>query len=588
MTERKMLGHYEIREQIGSGSMGRVYVGLDTYLDRLVAIKTLRPEYAQDPEFIKRFLAEAKSLAKLNHPNITTLYSTVFQGPDHYMVMELVRGKTLEEILQKRNGPLSLNEALAIISQAADGISYAHQSNTMHRDLKPSNLMIDDGGRVKIMDFGIARAKDSVRLTRVGTAVGTPLYMSPEQCMGQRGDERSDLYSLALILYELLSGNSPFSSETEYGIMQAQINQNPSPISTTVKGISRNFDSLLHKALAKNPDHRFSTVREFSTAIGAASLRPDSETIIKSSDHLIQSITSFSSNKISSSIENNVVSRGSLFWRFRYLHPAYKFLGIGCFFMIITFIFFTINSSNNTDFDLINKNKENILKRAQSSQDKKSTLNKDAILYNSVPSSNTVVNNRDLGLPEREKDNDNLSKIFSVMDLRRAIKGNDNERIKASDFMNLSDGVKLQLIEKTLNLANSGDSEAQFVMGMLLAETPGHVDEGGALNALINSAKQGYPDAQANLGVIYQNGKLKTAQDLDRAGYWFRMASENGDAKGQFWLGCYYQFGWGGFAKDENKAAILFSKADAGHYTLAGDALKTLRGEVNRKSPCRR
>jgi serine/threonine protein kinase len=587
MTERKMLGHYEIREQIGSGSMGRVYVGLDTYLDRLVAIKTLRPEYAQDPEFITRFLAEAKSLAKLNHPNITTLYSTVFQGPDHYMVMELVRGKTLEDILHKRSEPLTINEALAIISQAADGISYAHQNNTMHRDLKPSNLMIDDSGRVKIMDFGIARAKDSVRLTRVGTAVGTPLYMSPEQCMGERGDERSDLYSLALILYELLSGNSPFSSETEYGIMQAQINQSPSPLSTKVRGITRNFDLLLLKALAKNPAHRFSSVKEFSTVIGASSLRPDSESIIKSSDYLIQNRSNLSSNKNNSSIRSNPISKEPLLQRVKKIHPAYKFLSIGCFFMSAIFVFYIMNSSNLNNFNSVKKNEEYMPKQRQSSQDKKSMTSKDVKINNSVADANTTANKLNSVLPDQEGDNDNLSNNFSVMDLRKAIKGSDSERIKASDFINLSDDVKVQLIQKTLKLASSGDSEAQFVMGMLLAETPGHIDEGGALNALTNAAKQGYPDAQANLGVIYQNGKLRTARDLDKAGYWFRISSENGDAKGQFWLGCYYQFGWGGFARDENKAAILFAKADASHYALANDALKTLRGDVNKKSPCR-
>ena len=587
MTERKMLGHYEIREQIGSGSMGRVYVGLDTYLDRLVAIKTLRPEYAQDPEFIKRFLSEAKSLAKLNHPNITTLYSTVFQGPDHYMVMELVRGKTLEDILQKRNEPLAVNEALAIISQAADGISYAHQNNTVHRDLKPSNLMIDDAGRVKVMDFGIARAKDSVRLTRVGTAVGTPLYMSPEQCMGQRGDERSDLYSLALILYELLSGNSPFSSETEYGIMQAQINESPSPLSTKVRGIGRNFNSLLLKALAKNPDHRFSSVKEFSAVIGASSLRTESESIIKSSDYLIIGGSNILSNKNNISIRSSSVSQETLSQQFKHIHPAYRFLVIGCFFMLATFVFFAINNSNQTNINFIKKNEENIIRQPQSSQENKSLLSKDVLVDNSVSDANDVVNKQDL-VPQLEKGISNVSKNFTIMDLRKAIKGSDRERIKASDFTSLSDDLKSELVQKTLQLANSGDPEAQFVMGMLLAETPGHIDEGGALNALINAAKQGYPDAQSNLGVIYQNGKLKTTQDLDRAGYWFRMASENGDAKGQFWLGCYYQFGWGGFAKDANKASISFNKSDAGHFSLASEALKSLSGDGNRKSPCRK
>ncbi len=211
MNDQRMIGHYRIIELLGAGAMGTVHIAVDTFIERPVAIKSLRPELTQDPEFVSRFRAEAKSLARLNHPNIATLYSSLLDGSDLYMVMELVRGRPLDDVLRDRGKPLSVKQSLAVIAQAADGLSYAHEMGVIHRDIKPSNLMIGNDGRVKIMDFGIARVRGSARLTRVGTAVGTPLYMSPEQCRGREGDERSDLYSLAIVLYEMLGGAPPFS-----------------------------------------------------------------------------------------------------------------------------------------------------------------------------------------------------------------------------------------------------------------------------------------------------------------------------------------------------------------------------------------
>ncbi len=221
MTDPQMIGHYRIVKLLGVGAMGKVHAALDTFLEREVAIKSLRAELTQDPDFVGRFRAEATSLAKLNHPNITTLYSPVLEGNDLYMVMELINGRPLDEILRERGKPLGVKESLAVIAQAADGLAYAHQMGVIHRDIKPSNLMVADDGRIKIMDFGIARVRGSVRLTRAGTAVGTPLYMSPEQCRGGEGDERSDLYSLAVVLYEMLAGAPPFSGATEYDLTQA-------------------------------------------------------------------------------------------------------------------------------------------------------------------------------------------------------------------------------------------------------------------------------------------------------------------------------------------------------------------------------
>jgi serine/threonine protein kinase len=233
---------------LGSGAMGTVHVAVDTFIERAVAIKSLRAELTRDPDFVSGFRAEATSLARLNHPNITTLYSPILEGSDLYMVMEVVRGRSLDDVLRERGKPVGVKESLAIIAQAADGLAYAHQMGVIHRDIKPANLMISNDGRVKIMDFGIARVQGSARLTRAGTAVGTPLYMSPEQCRGKEGDERSDLYSLAIVLYELLSGAPPFSGATEYDLIQAQINTVPPPLVPRAVGVKPELESAIMMA----------------------------------------------------------------------------------------------------------------------------------------------------------------------------------------------------------------------------------------------------------------------------------------------------------------------------------------------------
>ena len=288
MNEQRMIGHYRIVELLGSGAMGTVHVAVDTFIERPVAIKSLRAELTRDPDFVSRFRAEAASLARLNHPNIATLYTPLMEGSDLFMVMELVRGRPLDEILRERGKPLGVKESLAIIAQAADGLAYAHEVGVIHRDIKPANLMIANDGRVKIMDFGIARVRGSVRLTRVGTAVGTPLYMSPEQCKGSEGDERSDVYSLAVVLYELLCGAPPFAAATEYDLIQAQIKAEPPPLIPRAPGVTPKLEAAIMTALAKRPDQRFPSMRAFSDAIGATELRMDATSVVRNATHLVE------------------------------------------------------------------------------------------------------------------------------------------------------------------------------------------------------------------------------------------------------------------------------------------------------------
>lgn len=276
----RRIGQFEVQELLGEGGIGQVYAARDTVLDRMVAIKSLRAELLSDKSFVARFRGEAKNLALLTHPNITTLYTLLEEGGSLYMVMEMVRGQTLEAILEQRGAPFTTQEALAIIAQASDGLSYAHEMGIVHRDIKPANLILTNTGLLKIMDFGIARAQGTQRMTRDGSIVGTLAYMSPEQCRGQEVDGRTDQYSLAIVLYEMLTGKVPFEATTDYELMQAHINSSPEWPSRRVPGIAPHAEKALMKALSKKAHDRFPTMTAFKEALGAPASRTEALSIV--------------------------------------------------------------------------------------------------------------------------------------------------------------------------------------------------------------------------------------------------------------------------------------------------------------------
>jgi serine/threonine-protein kinase len=283
----RTVGRYEFRSLLGSGGIGRVYAAFDQKLGRMVAVKALRPELNNDQSFIQRFHAEAASLAPLNHPNITTLYDLVQADGEEFMVMELVHGHTLEDVLAQRR-QLGQRECLAIVAQAAAGLSYAHRMNVVHRDIKPANLMLTDTGVLKIMDFGIARVQGSQRMTRAGSLVGTLAYVAPEQIKGSEGDARTDIYSLACVLYEMLSGDPPFQSDSDYGLIRAQVDTAPQPLRDRLHDLDPAIEGALLRALSKDPDQRFASADEFSRAVGAAAIQGEAADIVR--DHIVASL----------------------------------------------------------------------------------------------------------------------------------------------------------------------------------------------------------------------------------------------------------------------------------------------------------
>ena len=279
MTARR-IGPYQLLDVLGEGGIGQVYAGRDTVLGRQVAIKMLRPELSRDRSFITRFYNEAQNLGDLGHANITTLYALHLEGQEPFMVMELVHGHTLEMLLGRVHR-VPLRESLAVVAQAVAGLAFAHRRGIVHRDIKPSNLMVTDAGVLKIMDFGIARVRGTQRLTRAGQMFGTLLYASPEQIRGSDVDERSDLYSLAVVLYEMLAGSPPFTAENEHALMTSHLQVPPPPLSGRVGSLAPQVEPALMRALAKKPEERFTSLEEFGHAIGAVAIRGDATDILQ-------------------------------------------------------------------------------------------------------------------------------------------------------------------------------------------------------------------------------------------------------------------------------------------------------------------
>lgn len=264
-----IIGSYKIISKLGEGGMGAVYKALDLKLERFVALKILSAQTAQSAQFIERFKREARNQAKLNHPNIIPVYGFIDEQGYLGIAMECVDGETLEQIID-RKGSLELGEALDILQQILRGVGYAHQKGFIHRDIKPSNVMMDADGVAKIMDFGISKSIYEKGITKTGTKIGTLLYMSPEQINAEEPTRQSDIYSIGITFYEMLSGLTPFESGTEYEIMQGHLKKPVPKLSATIPGLPPMIDKIIAKALEKDQAKRFSSCDEFLQEIGYA------------------------------------------------------------------------------------------------------------------------------------------------------------------------------------------------------------------------------------------------------------------------------------------------------------------------------
>ena len=259
------IGKYRVVSRLGRGGMGTVYKAVDETLQREVAIKCLNGDLTES-EVLKRFRAEAMTLARLNHPNIAMLFELAEHDGQLLMVMELVQGETFDKV-SERLGPLTVPRAVELCTHVLDALSHAHKVGIVHRDLKPANLMLADSGVVKVMDFGLARMQGTEHLTSDGFMIGTPAYMSPEQVLGTEVDGRADLYAMGVVFYRLLTGQLPFKADSGIAMAHKQMYDAPTPVRQLRMELPSVFEDLFTRALAKSPDDRFQSADEMKSAL---------------------------------------------------------------------------------------------------------------------------------------------------------------------------------------------------------------------------------------------------------------------------------------------------------------------------------
>src|SRR5271168_3781757 len=272
LTPGAKLGPYEIQSPLGAGGMGEVYRASDTKLGRDVALKVLPTEMAHDPERLARFRREAKSLAQLDHPNIVTIYSVEESGGVHFLTMQLVEGQPLDRLIT--TGGLPVEQIVEIASALGDALAAAHEKGIVHRDLKPANVMVSHDGRVKVLDFGLAKdigASDpadatltSDHRTQAGMVMGTPAYMSPEQTSGRPLDHRTDIFSLGVVLHEMATGERPFDGTSSAELVSAILRDTPPPVTYARPDLPSDLARIVRRCLEKDPRHRVQTARDVS------------------------------------------------------------------------------------------------------------------------------------------------------------------------------------------------------------------------------------------------------------------------------------------------------------------------------------
>ena len=262
---------YLLEERLGGGGMGQVWRARDQRLQRTVAMKLIAPQFAEEPEFLVRFLREAQSIARISHPNVVSVLDFGEADDKPFLVMEHVPGKPLSEMT---GTPMDPEAAVAIMAQAADAAGAAHVEGIVHRDIKPANIVLTDDGRAKLVDFGIASLENVDRITATGTTIGSPHYISPEQASGDKATASSDVYSLGVVLFELLTGTRPFEGESVAAVAVAHVEKMPPAPSTIAPGIDPHLEAVVLKCLAKRPEDRFADGRALSDALsGGADAR---------------------------------------------------------------------------------------------------------------------------------------------------------------------------------------------------------------------------------------------------------------------------------------------------------------------------
>ena len=268
LSGRTLDGRYEVQGELGRGGMARVYRGTDTVLGRLVAVKVLSAQYIDDANFVTRFRREAQAAARLNHPNLVQVYDTGSDDGVHYIVMEYVDAKTVADLLS--GGRIMPNRAVELAEAVCDALAVAHAHGVIHRDIKPANIMVTRNGQVKVTDFGIARVTSNETVAQTAAVLGTASYLSPEQAQGGPIDQRSDLYSLGCVLYEMLTGRPPFTADSPVAVASKHVLEQATPPSRMNPDVTPQLDAVVMRALSKNPDKRYPDAEEMRADLEGA------------------------------------------------------------------------------------------------------------------------------------------------------------------------------------------------------------------------------------------------------------------------------------------------------------------------------
>ncbi len=266
---KKQIGKYRLLKELGRGGMGEVYLAKDTEIGEKIALKILPPELTRSPQYVERFRREASAVSRLDHPHIIKVYEVGEDEGMHFIAMEYLGGAPLSSLIQKR-GSLPIPDAAKIIIDVAEALDFAHSSGVIHRDIKPDNILSDEKGEFKVMDFGIARMEEGTQLTVTGTIMGTPEYMSPEQASGRKVDQRTDIYSLGIVFYEMLTGKVPFHAETALEVIQMHIARAPESPRAHNPEIPGNVAAIIDKMVEKKPADRYASFRHMINALARA------------------------------------------------------------------------------------------------------------------------------------------------------------------------------------------------------------------------------------------------------------------------------------------------------------------------------
>lgn len=294
----KMLGNrYEILEKLGGGGMAIVYKGRDTFLNRFVTIKVLRPEFTSDEDFIKRFRREAQAVARLSHPNIVNIHDVGQEDGIHYLVMEYIQGDNLKAIIRK-NGQLAPEHAVRFAVQICEALEHAHENHIVHRDVKPHNILVTDDGRAKLTDFGIAMEATSGTITRTDTIMGSVHYLSPEQARGETATAKSDIYAVGILLYEMLTGKQPYSGDSPIAVALKHIQETPQPVDEVNDSVPAELAAVVMRAMEKKPEDRFKSAAELARYLEVALEDTGQATVVIPTDELVARAASGAAKKL--------------------------------------------------------------------------------------------------------------------------------------------------------------------------------------------------------------------------------------------------------------------------------------------------